>query len=174
MEQVGRIKKGTYREVEGDLIKLALEGRYDAITHGCNCFCIMGAGIAPQMAEAFKCHEYPLEHPPYRGDMNKLGVIEWKDFGLVGGKLVNDKKVSVINSYTQYGFGKNHLEGNEQPLDYAALTLCMRKINHYFKEKYIGLPQIGAGLAGGDWNLIKTIIQRELKDCYVEVVIYKP
>ena len=37
--------------VDGDLIKLAKQGRFDVIVHGCNCFCQMGAGIAPQMAE---------------------------------------------------------------------------------------------------------------------------
>jgi O-acetyl-ADP-ribose deacetylase (regulator of RNase III) len=35
--------------VDGDLIKLALKGEFDVIVHGCNCFCQMGAGIAPQM-----------------------------------------------------------------------------------------------------------------------------
>ena len=48
----------------------------------------------------------------------------------------------------------------------------MRKMNHVFKGKHIGLPQIGAGLAGGDWNRIKNIIQTELTDCKVTVVIY--
>jgi O-acetyl-ADP-ribose deacetylase (regulator of RNase III) len=49
----------------------------------------------------------------------------------------------------------------------------MRKINSIFSGKHIGLPQIGAGLAGGDWNKIKKIIQDELKDCKVTIVIYK-
>jgi O-acetyl-ADP-ribose deacetylase (regulator of RNase III) len=49
----------------------------------------------------------------------------------------------------------------------------MRKINHRFKGKHIGLPKIGAGLAGGDWDRIKKIIQSELTDCIVTVVIYK-
>jgi O-acetyl-ADP-ribose deacetylase (regulator of RNase III) len=34
------------------------------------------------------------------------------------------------------------------------------------------MPKIGAGLAGGDWNRIKKIIQTELKDCKVTIVIY--
>jgi len=37
---------------------------------------------------------------------------------------------------------------------------------------HIGLPKIGAGLAGGDWNRIKEIIKTELTDCKVTVVIY--
>lgn len=70
----------------------------------------------------------------------------------------------------------NELEellNNKKPIDYEALTLCMRKMNITFRGKRIGLPKIGAGLAGGDWNKIKNIIKTELKDCKVTVVILK-
>ena len=60
----------------------------------------------------------------------------------------------------------------KKPVDYEAIVLCMRKINHIFKGKHIGLPMIGAGLAGGSWSSIRQIIQTELKDCNVTVVIY--
>ena len=49
----------------------------------------------------------------------------------------------------------------------------MRKINHMFKGQHIGLPRIGCGLAGGDWDIVRGIIQTELKDCHVTVVNYK-
>jgi len=156
-----------YQEIIGDLIKLAKEGTFDVITHGCNCMSTMGAGIAPQMAKAFGVDEYPLESFTRKGDINKLGQIEWF--------LERDGAIPfVVNSYTQYNYGSNHKDGTSRPIDYDALTMCMRKINHQFKGKHIGLPKIGAGLAGGDWNRIKTIIQTELKDMKVSVVIYKP
>jgi O-acetyl-ADP-ribose deacetylase (regulator of RNase III) len=152
-----------YNEIEGDLIKLAKEGNFDVIAHGCNCFCNMASGIAPQMARAFGCNLYPLEDVNTKGDINKLGQIDY------GRQLVTlDKHLTIVNAYSQY-IPAVHLK----PLDYEALTLCMRKINHIFKGKHIGLPQIGAGLAGGDWNRIKNIIQTELRDCSVTVVIYK-
>jgi len=62
---------------------------------------------------------------------------------------------------------------SEPQLDYNALTLCLRKINHKFSGHKIGLPKIGAGLAGGDWDIIKTIIERELKDMDVTIVYFK-
>jgi O-acetyl-ADP-ribose deacetylase (regulator of RNase III) len=31
-----------------------------------------------------------------------------------------------------------------------------------FSGKRIGYPKIGAGLAGGDWNIISSIIDKEL------------
>ena len=155
-----------YQEIEGNLITLALEGEFDVITHGCNCLCNMGAGIAPQMVKAFGVDQYNLESFTHRGDINKLGQVEW---------LIERKGPIpfVVNSYTQFSYGKNHSDGVSKPLDYDALTLCMRKINHRFKGKRIGLPQIGCGLAGGDWNVVKKIIQTELKDCDITVVIFK-
>ena len=143
---------GTYREVEGDLIKMAINGDFDVITMGCNCFCTMGAGIAPQMAKAFGCDKYPLEGELYRGNTNKLGQIDYDWFNTSLDSTILRKPLYVINSYTQFHYGKNHLDGVSKPLDYEALTLCLRKINHVFKGKHIGLPAIGAGLAGGIWD----------------------
>lgn len=152
-----------YNEIEGNLITLAQEGAFDVITHGCNCFCTMGAGIASQMAEAFGCNNYRLEGKNYKGQINKLGQI---DFGFVE---AGGKPLAVVNSYTQYQFGTK-----TKPFDYEAFFLCMRKINHIFKGKHIGLPQIGSHLAGGDWEVIKQIIKKELIDMNVTIVIYKP
>lgn len=170
-----------YQEIEGDLIKLAKEGKFDVITHGCNCLSNMGAGIAPQMAKAFGVDRFEME--TWGPTIEKLGCIDWRTF-VLGEKAIwsledaknnrNEPELTVINSYTQFRYGKNHVDGDSKPLDYDALTLCMRKINHVFKGKHIGLPKIGAGLAGGDWNRIKKIIQTELKDMKVSVVIYKP
>lgn len=172
-----------YQEIEGDLIQLALEGKFDVITHGCNCFCTMGAGIAPQMAKAFDADKFPMESVVYKGDINKLGAIDYNLTHFKKGQRVYyngvttefnvDFSITVVNAYTQYGFGRNHENGTERPLDYEALTLCMKKINHQFKGKHIGLPLIGCGLAGGDWNRVKAIIQQELKDCNVTIVHYK-
>jgi len=165
--------------IDGDLIKLAQRGKFDVIAHGCNCFCTMGAGIAPQMAKAFGCDDeskYHLEStslPDLRGDMTKLGNIEsyaWFVFDEEG----NRRRLEVVNAYTQYRYGRNHEDGDKNPVDYAAIEMCMKKINYRFKGKHIGLPKIGAGLAGGDWDLIEAIIGRELKDMTVTIVNYKP
>jgi O-acetyl-ADP-ribose deacetylase (regulator of RNase III) len=158
-----------YNEIKGDLIVLAKEGMFDVIAHGCNSFCTMGAGIAPQMAKAFGVDKLPLEHKNYVGDYNKLGQIEYKEYFIGGKQDPRDNKViAIVNAYTQYDYSHK----NGAPVDYDAITLCMRKMNHVFKGKHIGLPAIGGGLAGGDWNRIKIIIQTELKDCDVTVVIY--
>lgn len=157
-----------YKEIEGNLITLAKEGMFDVIAHGCNCFCKMGRGIAPQMAEAFGCGPgrglYKLEGAIHIGDINKLGQIEYKPINIGPGETV-----IVVNAYTQY-----HWDTQTKPFDYEAFIICVRKMNKLFKGLDIGLPQIGSHLAGGDWEVIKKIIKKELKDCKVTVVIFKP
>ena len=147
--------------IKGDLIQLAKAGAFDVITHGCNCFCAMGAGIAPLMAREFGCDNFKMEGDVYKGNVNKLGTIDW----------LRVDKLFVVNSYTQYGPGQAGRYGI--PLDYDALKLCLCKINHIFKGKRVGLPFIGAGLAGGDPYDIFTIMSDELMDVDATLVIFE-
>lgn len=169
-----------YKEVHGDLILLAQQAWFDVIAHGCNCHSTMGAGLAPQMAKAFGCDRFEME--TWGSTIDKLGNIDFQTFVLgqnatwslldADNKL-NEPELTVVNAYTQFNYGRNHADGDFRPIDYEALTLCMRKINKKFAGSRVGLPQIGAGLAGGDWNRIRDIIQKELRDCDVTVVIYQ-
>jgi len=168
--------------IEGDLIALAKQGHFDVITHGCNCFCTMGAGIAVAMKQNFQCDVFPMEHPNYRGDINKLGTIDYLTISLVINKPIKlgnlnllapdfgGFPLTVVNSYTQYHYGSNHIDGKEKPFDYDAITLCMRKINHIFKGKSIGLPKIGCGLARGEWSVVRQILERELVDMDITII----
>lgn len=164
-----------YKEITGDLIAIALKGNFDVIAHGCNCMSKMGAGLAVQMNRSFDCSSFEMEN--WGPNIHKLGCIDYETFVLGknghwnirnGGNIEHYPIFYVVNAYTQY-----YPSVRTKPLDYEALTLCMRKINHTFKGKRIGLPKIGAGLAGGEWLRIRTIIELELKDCDTTVVIYK-
>ena len=167
--------------IDGDLIKLTLEGKFDVITHGCNCLSTMGAGIAVPMKNTFGCDKFEMEL--WGPDIEKLGNIDHQTF-VLGEKAIwsledaknnrNEPELTVVNSYTQYNYGRNHKDGAVAPFDYEAFTLCMRKINKVFSGKRIGMPKIGAGLAGGDWERIEKIIATSLKDCQVTIVNYKP
>lgn len=172
-----------YKEVTGDLIELALRGDFDVIAHGVNCQCVQKSGLAPQMVKAFRTDTFIKELPIFKGDINKLGTIDFKKYGkdrLTGEvyKLENMLDVDnnfpifhVVNAYTQFNYGSNHADGNIKPIDYEAITLCMRKINHTFKGQHIGLPGlIGCGLAGGNPEIVEAIIRKEFKDCDVTIV----
>jgi O-acetyl-ADP-ribose deacetylase (regulator of RNase III) len=136
--------------IKGDLIKLALQGKFDVIVHGCNCFNTMGAGIARQVAielpEATIADNYTR-----RGDKNKLGNI-----GIV--KIERgDVKFEVVNAYTQYGCNVNTIN-----VDYEAIRNCLKLIKEKFSGKRIGYPLIGCGLAGGKWEIVSKILDEEL------------
>ena len=166
-----------YQEIEGDLIAFAKQGMFDVIGHGCNCFNSMHKGIAPQMAKAFNCNNFDLEHKQYVGDINKLGCIDYQEFYTIDGKvLFNEdyslpaaahKSLFVCNLYTQFKYG------GKQPFNYSAFNIILTKLNHIFAGKHIGLPQIGAGLGGGDWPTIKSMINSLLPDVQVTIIIYK-
>ncbi len=143
--------------IRGDLVKLAQEGCFDLIVHGCNCFCAMEAGIAKQIKDTF-IEAYEADRATIKGDRTKLGSISFVEVG----------RLIIVNAYTQY-----HYSGSEVLLDYDALRNCLRIIKKQFAGKRIGLPKIGAGLAGGDWNKIFTIIAEELKGEQWTVVEYQ-
>jgi O-acetyl-ADP-ribose deacetylase (regulator of RNase III) len=144
--------------IDGDLITLAKQGEFDVIAHGCNCFCTMKKGIAPKIAKAFGCDKFPLEDKQYKGDASKLGKIDYK--------TINN--LTVVNVYSQYDYR------GVKPFNAEAFTTAMKEMNKAFAGKHIGMPLIGAGLAGGDWDQISKIIDNELKDCTVTIVRYQP
>lgn len=146
------------KTVVGDLIEMFKSGEFDLIAHGCNCFNTMGAGIAKAIAKEFPDVEKADKATSY-GHINKLGTVMPVEV------TVDNNIRIVINAYTQYYYG------GSRPLDYEALTLCMRKINHMYKGKKIGLPKIGAGLGGGDWDEISGIIKTELDLMDVTIVV---
>jgi len=173
-----------FEEIEGDLISLAKSGAFDLICHGVNCQNTQKAGIALQMVKAFRTNQFPMELG-IRGDWNKLGQIDYEYVYMIDGIAKFGKQLTladiatnpvtfaVVNCYTQYNYGSNHADGDKAPLDFAALTLCLRKINHIFKGKHIGLPVIGGGLGGGNPILIVKIMKELLTDCDVTIVHYK-
>lgn len=145
-----------YVEVYGDLLEQIHE--FDVIAHGCNCFNSMGAGIAGVISRKFP-EAYEADKKTIKGSYNKLGTFTNV---LIEGK---EKSTYLLNLYTQFQGGAN--------LNLLALRMCMHKVNRYFKGKKVGLPLIGAGIAGGDWNVISQVIKEELVDCYVTVVKLK-
>ena len=138
------------RKIKGDLIELALDGEFDLIIHGCNCFCIMGAGIAKTIKLKFP-EAYKADLKTEKGDKSKLGTISVAETETENGKLI------IINGYTQFNW-----RGNGNKADYDAIRNVFKKVKEKFSGLRIGYPAIGAGLAGGDWNIISEIIEQEL------------
>ncbi len=148
--------------VEGNLITLALEGKFDVIVHGCNCFCTMGAGIAHSIQKQFP-EAYAADLMTNKGDRNKLGYFSSTTIS------ENGRNIIIVNGYTQF-----HHSGPPPLVDYDAVTNLLKRMKKEFSGKRIAYPKIGAGLAGGDWEIIEKIIDTELDGEQHTLVNYRP
>jgi O-acetyl-ADP-ribose deacetylase (regulator of RNase III) len=145
--------------IYGDLIKLALEGRFDVIVHGCNCRHAMGGGIARQIKNVFPEAEKADLATAY-GAREKLGTLSTALVQRVG------REFAVVNAYTQFEPGAD--------ANYDAIRSCFREIKKRFAGTRIGYPRIGAGIGGGDWSIISAIIDEELAGEDHTLVEYQP
>jgi len=151
--------------IRGDLIALGKQGRFDVIAHGCNCFHTMGAGLAAQVRRQFPAACDADLATPY-GDPAKLGTCSVATVATSAGAL------TIANAYTQFHPSAGQGAGTRVDVDYDAVHGAMGWLKAHYAGKRIGLPQIGAGLAGGDWNRIHDIIAAQLAGEDVAIVIF--
>jgi O-acetyl-ADP-ribose deacetylase (regulator of RNase III) len=161
-----------FKTIHGNLITLAEQGEFDIIIHGANCFHCMGGGIAKQLADKYPEVARADKQTQY-GDRNKLGTATYQPIESDGHWF------TVANVYTQYKWS-----GSEDVFEYDAFQkylnnmVTLANVERPKQKKRIGFPQIGAGLAGGDWSRISKMIEKFAEDVSefadVTVVIYKP
>ncbi len=126
---------------KGDLLSVD-EG---IIIHGCNAQGVMGAGVAKAIKakypDAYKAYKYA-----YDTVAPNLGDIIW---------YRETQVFYIANAITQEFYGKD-----KRYVNYKAIVDCFTKA--IVEANYLGLdlhfPKIGAGLAGGDWNIIEQLI----------------
>lgn len=124
----------------------------DIIAHGCNCKGAFGAGVAALVAKKYpKARYYYLDK--FQTEGWQLGDVEFVK--------VTGAQQYIANCATQkdYSRGKRHA-------DYDAIRACMEKVRDFAKTNNltIAIPKIGAGLAGGDWGIIKKILKEVFVD----------
>lgn len=133
---------------KGCLIEAFDNGEIDVLIHGANCFNTMGAGVALHLKNRWPEVFEVDKNKSVKGDKGKLGGTTrvWVDRKCGSAGL-------VINAYTQYKYGRG------VHCDYDAITevfTTIKEFHHNFGS--IGIPKIGAGLAGGNWGLIEHLI----------------
>ncbi len=153
--------------MQGDLLKLFKEGAFQAIAHGCNCRNLMGAGVADQIRQQFP--------EAYEADTDMHSRVGSPNFGQhdivagLGGNLSigHTKWGQVFNLYTQLETGRNG--------DYQLLQRAMKNLNKFCKQRSIsriGVPLIGAGIAGLDIMAAMVIMDQCTPDVDVVVVTW--
>lgn len=137
-------------EIKGDLIKLFNDCQFNVIAHGCNCQCKMESGIAKTIKDKW-AEVYEVDCKTELGDVKKLG-----NFTKTLVNLDCGKQGLIYNLYTQFQYGSD----GKLYLNYPALELSIQKMIWLENKNKIGLPKIGCGLAGGNWDIVKEIINR--------------
>jgi O-acetyl-ADP-ribose deacetylase (regulator of RNase III) len=150
------------KEIKGNLITLAEELEFDVIIHGCNCHCVMGAGIAKTIKERYPQAYIADCEMTIKGDRSKLGNFSC---AMVYTEKT-DEPLLIINAYTQYNWGKD--------VNYEAIRSVFKKIYKIYggRQMGFGIPQIGCGLAGGDWEIVSEIIDEEMRGEKIKTVIW--
>lgn len=157
---------------DGDLLK----SDCTVIMHQANCFKTMGGGIAKAIASLYpEAYNVDRNHP---GDpMDRYGTFT---------SVTADNGVTIVNLYGQYDFG-GHLKNDNEQLEknYKKLEEAIDKFFVHAKAKQsnehnkinlskVGIPfKMGSDLAGGDWNVIRDIVERQSNKHEIDIYIYK-
>lgn len=142
---------------KGDL----LEASEDIIAHGVNCVGGFGSGVAGQIAK-----KYPHARDSY---LNKFDNEGWElgDVQLLGDPSM---KHMVANCATQFEFFPRDVCN----ADYPAIVKTMEMVKNLAKclgNKSIAIPKIGCGLAGGDWLIVRQLLEGTFLD--YDVTVYE-
>lgn len=164
------------KHIKGDILTASELPGFVAICHQVNCKGVMGAGLALQIK-----NKYPEVYQKYRRyckdeHYNPPQMLKSPLLGKI--QIIYPEKDSlnpddyhfcIVNCFGQDGYGHG------LQTDYRAVKECFRKINKMFAGKRVALPyKFGCGLAGGDWDIIFSIIKKELCNCNVEIWEYNP
>lgn len=139
--------------IQGDL----LESNCRVIAHGVNCSGGFASGVAGQIAKKWP----EVKSWYFRKGRWRLGMVQYVE---------TDDNI-VANCATQERYGKMAQYGVVY-VDYPAVERVMRDLYDYVSQYdlTVAIPKIGAGLAGGDWNVIEKIINDVFHDR--EICVY--
>lgn len=161
-----------YEEINGNLF----EADCDFLVHGCNAQGVMRSGVAKVVRSLYpiafeKYHEFCAAREPL-DCLGKIVVVEVTN-------AFTGKPLKIVNAITQVNYGKD----GKQYVSYGAIESCLLYLKPLLRENsktriegsfdtlsnsVVAMPKIGAGLGGGDWNVIRGIIQKNL-ECDVKV-----
>lgn len=138
-----------------------LDSKENYICHQVNCMGRMGSGVAAQIRE-----KWPIVYKDYKNLLD-FWLSPKEAFGHSQFCKVNVNQY-VINMYAQYNYGTNP---NRLYTDYEAFKTCLKEIADAHVGTIAFPKYIGCGLGNGDWDIILSMIEKELSDR--EVYIYE-
>lgn len=146
----------TINYIQGDL----LTSNEKLIVHGCNARGEMNSGIAKAIRDKWP-HVFDSYRESYLYMVDKRGGMRTGQVFFVETNEPNG--MIVCNAITQPAYGYD----GAQYVSYDAIHEICQKLNYYCNQNNItqfGIPLIGAGLGGGNWNIIETIFRETIND----------
>lgn len=146
------------KEYVGDV----LNAEVDIIAHQTNCKGVMGAGVAKQIKDRLLSVE---EFEKY------VNICKSSDpFGAC--QILKTLKHNLLVANL---FGERIPTGRQQDTDYKALENAISQLVKYANDnnyKKIAIPGLlGCGLAGGDWKIVRAILDKYFKHSDLELQI---
>ncbi len=164
---------------QGDL----LSASEPFIAHGVNCLGVMGAGVARAIAE-----KWPSSELKYKEFCYKYGTNPEKLLGLSLATSEKEAEKVLFHLFTQPDVGLT-----ERKVHYGALARAFSEMNNsleYMRQfdehmeretlrdptitipaPVVAIPKVGAGLGGGDWELIAELINGTTPN--INIVVYE-
>jgi len=124
-----------------------LDVQTGVIAHGVNCQGVMGSGVALAIRQ-----KYPEVYTKYsllcskNSDIDLLGNYQFVSVG---------ENLSVVNLFTQLNYGRSAT----RYISYDAIDDAFRGCFSLLDNETLNIPYIGAGLGGGNWKIISSIIE---------------
>ena len=143
--------------VEGDItdLKLLSDNDIGAIVHGANIRSTMGAGLALQIRRKFP-EAFYADQDFEKTPEQRLGDFSCAEVTYIPEGDIYSKKLVIANLYQQDLY--------PPVLQPAMLEKSLTKFSNLVKQP-IAVPWgIGCGLAMGDWDEVKPMVENILKD----------
>lgn len=145
-------------KTDSDIIEQIDSGKYDVIAHGCNCYNVMGAGVALLLNNYTEGLLHQVDQHTSTGDINKLG-----SFSSI---VYND--MEFYNLYTQFTYGRDI---HSVYVHWASVREALFGMVDDMKGKSVLIPLIGCGLANGKFSDLVYSVESVLKFYDIDVTL---
>jgi O-acetyl-ADP-ribose deacetylase (regulator of RNase III) len=136
----------------------------EIIAHQVNCQNVMGSGVAKVLYT--KYNDVKARYHMYNEHNDKEKLLGSTHIFRAFNKN-HSESIIIANCYSQYNYGST----GEQFTDYEAVKKCFESLAKQVNGKVVAVPYgYGAGLGGGDWEIIARIICKALDN---NVTFYK-
>ena len=157
--------------INDNLLDAFDRGDVKYIAHQCNCFASLYKGKAKGIANSI------MKRYPEAADVDGYLLEGYARLGKVMDWWHPDGAKRGFNLYAQYRYG-NATKTKELYTDYEALHQCLIILTDMLGDecdshpRIVGIPRIGCGLAGGDWDIVSSILKSVEEQHDVEFWVY--